>query len=210
MSPTTLLTERYTVKQLLKLPGEGEQAKNMDVIHMARSRDLGGDFSIMEAVVQPKEILAPHLHFYCDQAMYIISGELTLQLGAGKDKIRFKAPAGSYVQKPRNIFHAFWNESDNVVSKYIELSGGDNFEGYIDSRAIISTAQSMATVKHDWGMILNMEETIAIMKEFNLLSIAQTEVDFHGVANIQEKIKDAPDKILTAIKEKLRLPRLSS
>ena len=74
----------------------------------------------------PNELLAPHTHEHEAQLVYVITGELEFEVG-GKDGLRFKAPAGSYVIKPVGIEHAFWNKGA-IPARYIELSGKEHFE----------------------------------------------------------------------------------
>jgi len=52
------------------------------------------------------ELLSPHTHAHEDQVVYVI--------------------------KPRKVQHTFWNKKNTPV-RYIELSGRDGFEKYVDS-----------------------------------------------------------------------------
>ncbi len=167
------LKDRFEVKQLLKKPGEGEETATHLKIK-ARSRDMGGDFSVMEGVINPNELLAPHTHKFEDQMVYVITSELVFQLG-GADGLRFTAPAGSYVQKPRGIMHAFWNITD-TPAHYIELSGRDGFEGFVDSQQQ-GTLKGVGHAERDWGMIWNLEELVRLMKENNLTSLAAMDTE---------------------------------
>lgn len=69
------VTDRYDAADLLKKPGEGEKTAT-DMVIMARARDMGGDFSVMEGVINPGELLAPHTHKFEDQLVYVITSEL--------------------------------------------------------------------------------------------------------------------------------------
>ena len=166
------LKERFDVKQLLKKPGEGEKTATHMLIK-ARARDMGGDFSVMEGVINPKELLAPHTHKFEDQMVFVITSELVFELG-GADGLRFTAPAGSYVQKPRGILHAFWNVTD-TPARYIELSGRDGFEGFVDSQQQ-GALKSAGNAEQDWGMMWNLEELVRLMKENQLTSLAGLDV----------------------------------
>jgi len=120
--------KNYTVKELLKLPGEGESMNAMVI--KARTEDLSGQFGIMESVLSPKTMIAPHRHEHEAQAVYVISGELEFEVG-GAGGLRFTAPAGSYIIKPQGVQHCFWNAT-NEPARYIELSGGRGFEEFVD------------------------------------------------------------------------------
>jgi len=121
--------KKHELKDLLKLPFEGEKTAS-DMVIKARTEDLAGDFSVMEGVIHPNELLAPHTHEHEAQLVYIITGELEFEVG-GKDGLRFTAPAGSYVIKPRGVAHAFWNKTE-VEARYMELSGKEHFQNFVD------------------------------------------------------------------------------
>lgn len=165
------LKNRFETKDLLKKPGEGERTAT-DMIIMARARDMGGDFSVMEGVINPGELLAPHTHKFEDQMVYVITSELVFEVG-GKDGLQFAAPAGSYVQKPRGIMHAFWNVT-NTPARYIELSGRDGFEGFVDSKQQ-GNLKSTLSAEKDWGMMMHLDEIPRLMKENNLTDLAMVE-----------------------------------
>ena len=120
-------TQNYTVQDLLRLPGQGEQVSEMVI--KARADELNGQFSIMETVLQPKMMISPHHHEHEAQAVYVISGELEFEVG-GEGGLRFTAPAGSYIVKPRRLQHCFWNAT-NEPARYIELSSGQGFEDFV-------------------------------------------------------------------------------
>ncbi|MEM8641413.1 MAG: cupin domain-containing protein [Cyanobacteria bacterium P01_G01_bin.54] len=159
---------RVTVEELLKKPGEGEQT-TFGMVIKARTRDLGGDFSVMEGVMQPQELIAPHLHRFEDQLLYVISGELEFELG-GQEGLRFTAPAGSYVRKPRGILHAYWNAT-NEPCRYIELSGRSGFESFVDAVQENPLA-SLLKAKADWGIVFAINEISRLMKTYPVTRLA--------------------------------------
>ena len=174
---------RFEIKDLLKKPGEGETTAT-DMVIMARARDMGGDFSVMQGVIQPGELLAPHSHKFEDQMVFVITSELVFEIG-GKDGITFTAPAGSYVQKPRGIVHGFWNVTD-TPAHYIELSGRDGFEGFVDSRQYPGSALK---AEQDWGMVFAIQDIVRIMKENKLTGLAMAEMPhLPSLPNIPEDV----------------------
>lgn len=156
--------EKYRVEDLLKLPGEGETT-NSDMVIKARAIHMEGDFSVMEGVIKPQELLAPHTHDHEAQLVYVISGELEFEVG-GKDGYTFKAPAGSYVLKPKGLMHAFWNKG-GVESRYIEISGKPYFEGFVDSKSN-GDVDALMNAKKDWGMNTHVKDSIRLIKKHNL------------------------------------------
>jgi mannose-6-phosphate isomerase-like protein (cupin superfamily) len=66
----------------------------------------------------------PHIHKHHADGFYVLSGELTLDLGA--EPTRVKAPAGTLVLIPQGVIHSFWNESGGETT-YLNIhapSGG--------------------------------------------------------------------------------------
>ena len=124
-----------TTEDLLIRPrlGDGEKTAT-DMTIIARAEALGGDFTIMQGRIGPKRLLPPHTHTYEDQAVYLIEGTLEFEVG-GEGGLRFRAEKGDWVLKPRGIQHTFWNPSEDVTVQYIELSGKDGFEKFVDGRA---------------------------------------------------------------------------
>ena len=121
----------YTVEDLLRRPGEGEQRNAMTI--KARTSDLSEQFGIMESLLPAKTMIAPHTHEHAAQAVFVIAGELEFEVG-GEGGLRFTAPTGSYIIKPKGIQHCFWNATD-ATAQYIELSGGSDFEDFVDKAA---------------------------------------------------------------------------
>ena len=184
--------DRYEESDLCKLPGEGEKTAS-DMVIKARARDMGGDFSVMEGVIEAKALLAPHTHKFEDQLIYIITGEVGMEVG-GEGGMVFTAPAGSYVQKPRGIMHAFWNPTDEPV-RYMELSGRSGFEGFVDSKAN-GDLYAMSHAEDDWGMMVHPKDTIRLMKEHNLSSVAMMDLkNLIKAPEVPTKVKDFFSKL---------------
>ena len=134
------MSKQYEVTEILKLPGEGEIVGEMTF--KVDADDIGGTFSVMENVLEPKTMIPPHQHQDEYQAVYVISGELEFEVG-GEDGLHFTAPAGSYMWKPRRLEHGFWNPSETEPARYIELSAGYSFQDFIRDTADGDPAELM-------------------------------------------------------------------
>ncbi|MEM6808027.1 MAG: cupin domain-containing protein [Pseudomonadota bacterium] len=163
---------------------------------MIRCADAG--MSLMEATVQPNSLLPPHTHMHTHQAVYVIKGHLTFNLG-GDDGHTFEAPQGSYIIKPKRVSHSFWNTSDDVVT-YIELSDNDLFEGFIDSYSDKDMFSAMGDANVDFGMFTDIEYAITLMKRHNLTRIEQFGLDFRDKEQIAEILGSAPGEVVEAFK----------
>ena len=121
-----------SASKYLILPGQGTKANSHTTTKVSASQ-LSGDYSVMEITMDARALLAPHLHDAADQVVVVLAGELEFEVG-GEDGVRFTAPTGSYVYKPRGVQHSFWNATERTA-RYIELSGGASFQGFVDSIA---------------------------------------------------------------------------
>ena len=168
------MTLEYTVDDLLMIPtaGQGGEETPTDMTIIADYETLEG-FSIMHGVVPAKGLLAPHVHHVENQAIYVIDGSLEMEIG-GEDGLRFSAPAGSYVIKPKGISHSFWNLSDTDVN-YIELTNGPDFQGMIRDR---SNPVKAALHTGDFGVKTFPPRIPKLLKENRLKRLAS--VHFGG------------------------------
>ena len=90
-------------------PGEGAAFSAVGDVyrHLATGAQTGGAYVLTEARVLPGGGPPPHMHHREDEAFFILEGEIVFTLGGR----RIVAGAGTFVQAPRDIPHAFKNES---------------------------------------------------------------------------------------------------
>lgn len=75
----------------------------------ARANDTNGAYSLTEMIVSPKaKGPPPHHHEDCEEAFYIVSGQLDFEL----DGKAVSAPAGTFVVVPRGSEHIYSNPLD--------------------------------------------------------------------------------------------------
>jgi quercetin dioxygenase-like cupin family protein len=97
---------------------------------LATGAQTGGAYTLAEARVPPGGGPPPHIHGREDEGFFILEGEITFLLG---DQ-RVVARAGSYIQGPRGIPHAFKNES-NTTARMLILVTPSGFETFLASFA---------------------------------------------------------------------------
>jgi mannose-6-phosphate isomerase-like protein (cupin superfamily) len=105
-------------------PDEGEsiQFGGLGVRFMA----VGEGFSLVEHPIAPRTLAAPmHVHEHEDEYSYVLEGEVGVQVG---DEVRY-AKVGDLVFKPRRIWHAFWNRSEQPA-RLLEIISPAGFERY--------------------------------------------------------------------------------
>jgi mannose-6-phosphate isomerase-like protein (cupin superfamily) len=91
----------------------------------ADSSDTAGLLSVFEDVVRPGYVGPPlHLHTLEDEAMFVVSGSLLVQLGDDQCEL----PAGSFVWIPRGTPHAYANPS-GVPTRVLSLAVPGGIEG---------------------------------------------------------------------------------
>jgi mannose-6-phosphate isomerase-like protein (cupin superfamily) len=112
------------------LPADGAQLSwdgiTPNIVQKIRKNDLpGGHLGVIEGLIGPGELVSPHVHDGVDEVSYVLSGEITAEIG-GEVVV---APTGSYILKPAGVMHAFWN-SGKDSARIIELHLPGGFEEY--------------------------------------------------------------------------------
>lgn len=101
-------------------PGEGPSFSAVGDVYrfLATGEQTGGAYALCEACVLPGGGPPPHIHHREDESFFILEGEITFLLG---DR-RVVAKAGSFIQGPRGVPHAFKNESSTSSSCMMPLA----------------------------------------------------------------------------------------
>ena len=92
-------------KKYLIGPDEGAHLHILDITHEVTAEDLGSAFTIIEAGLPPDAMIPPHTHTREDECNFVLEDELTFDIG-GEIVV---AQVGSFVVKPRGVYHAFCN-----------------------------------------------------------------------------------------------------
>lgn len=121
--------------------------------------DTGGNFSVVHHPIAPRALAAPlHRHHREDEYSYVLKGTLGALLG---DEV-VTAGVGSWVFKPREQWHTFWNAGDTPC-EIIEVIAPGGFEGYFRK------------VAAHWG---DLEKFAALCREYEL------DMDFDSVPGL--------------------------
>ena len=92
---------------------------------LATGAQTNGVYTLLESHVPPGGGTPPHVHRREDESFFVLEGEVTFYVGGKK----IVAPAGSFLQAPRDIPHHFKNES-RVPARmltYVMPAGFENF-----------------------------------------------------------------------------------
>jgi quercetin dioxygenase-like cupin family protein len=85
----------------------------------ADGADTDGAFAVIESVFPPGIGIPPHSHQSTDEAVYLLTGRLTIQVG----ERQVEATPGSLTIFPRGVVHAFQNASDQPATILAWMSG---------------------------------------------------------------------------------------
>jgi mannose-6-phosphate isomerase-like protein (cupin superfamily) len=125
-------------KKIFIGPDEGAYLPVLDVTHKVTAESFGGAFTIIKAALPPGEMIPPHTHTREDECNFVLEGELTLDVG-GEIVV---APVGSFVVKPREVYHALCNTGTEPV-RFLEIHTPGEFENYYDEyEEIVESAMS--------------------------------------------------------------------
>ena len=108
-------------------PGEGDHLPILDITHKVTTESFGGAFTSIEARLPPGEMIPPRTHIREDECNFVLEGELTFDIG-GEIVV---ATVGSFVLKPRGIYHAFCN-TGTKAARFLEFHTPGEFENYYD------------------------------------------------------------------------------
>jgi quercetin dioxygenase-like cupin family protein len=108
-------------------PQEGAHLSVLDITYKVTAESFGGAFTIMEVGLPPGEMILPHTHSREDECAFVLEGELTFDVGVEI----VLAPAGSFVIKPRGVYHAFCN-AGTEPNRHLEIHAPGEFEDYYD------------------------------------------------------------------------------
>jgi quercetin dioxygenase-like cupin family protein len=114
--------------KILVGPDEGAYLPNLDVSHKVPSECFEGAVTILEWGLPPSVMIPPHTHSREHECSYVLKGELTCDVG-GEIVV---APVGSYVVKPRGVYHALCNVGTEPVW-VIEVHAPGGFESFYDA-----------------------------------------------------------------------------
>jgi quercetin dioxygenase-like cupin family protein len=114
-------------KEFLIGPDEGARLSVLGITHKVTAEHFGGALTSIEGRIPPGDMIPPHTHTREDECALVLEGALTFDVGGEI----VSAPAGSFVIKPRAIYHAFCN-TGTEVARVLEFHTPGKFEDYYD------------------------------------------------------------------------------
>jgi quercetin dioxygenase-like cupin family protein len=140
-------------------PGDGNVVMEgpLGVITKIPGTATSGVMAIVEHPVAARILVPPHVHQDHDEWSYILEGRIGARIGDDE----FIAEAGSYILKPRQIPHVFWNPDDRPA-RILEIITPSGLEemfakfGELGARGEL-TPQTMGETAAGYGSTMFMD-----------------------------------------------------
>jgi mannose-6-phosphate isomerase-like protein (cupin superfamily) len=132
--------------------------------------ETGGDFSLVEHPMPPRQLAAPyHLHTREDEYSYVLEGRMGALLG---DEVVYAEP-GDLVFKPRDQWHTFWNAGDEPA-RILEIISPAGFEKFFDALVDMNEAgppdpERIVSLAAEYGHYFDLEATQDIIAKHGLV-----------------------------------------
>jgi mannose-6-phosphate isomerase-like protein (cupin superfamily) len=108
----------------------------LGIVWKIEGAEAGERFSVVHHPLAPRALAAPlHRHTREDEYSYVLEGTLGALLG---DEVVTATP-GTWVFKPRNQWHTFWNAGDTPC-EIIEIISPAGFENFFRELATVYAA----------------------------------------------------------------------
>lgn len=148
-----------------------EQLRGAGVRFIMDGNPARGRFSLVEHPIVPRGLAAPlHLHTREDEYSFILEGRWGFQQG---DDVVYAEP-GDLVYKPRDVWHTFWNASDEPA-RLLEIISPAGFEQYFVELAEVFKADppdmgALAAVAAKYGLQIDPESIPRLVQEHGLVA----------------------------------------
>jgi quercetin dioxygenase-like cupin family protein len=99
------MTQTENTQLISAGPGEGESLWVMGSLWTLKAADMRtrGAYALTETILVAGSEPPPHIHHSEDEAIYVLEGELSFQVGDSK----FERGPGSFVFMPKDVAHGF-------------------------------------------------------------------------------------------------------
>ena len=150
--------------------GERVDLGGLGIVWKIEGAEAGGRFSVVHHPLAPRALAAPlHRHTREDEYSYVLTGTLGALLG---DDVLTAEP-GTWVFKPRNQWHTFWNAGDTPC-EIIEIISPAGFENFFHELAEVYAGDSGPDLERfvdlcsRYGLEMNPESVPGLCERFGL------------------------------------------
>jgi mannose-6-phosphate isomerase-like protein (cupin superfamily) len=161
------MEEKTATQRIAILPNQGETFDfgGLGVAWKIEGNETGERFSVVHHPLAPRALAAPlHRHHREDEYSYVIEGKLGALLG---EQV-VTAGAGSWVFKPRNQWHTFWNAGDTPCL-IIEVISPAGFENYFrEVAANWGDLERFAQINQKYALDMDFNSVPGLCERFGL------------------------------------------
>jgi len=153
-------------------PDEGERVDlgGLGIVWKIEGAAAEGRFSVVHHPLAPRALAAPlHRHTREDEYSYVLTGTLGALLG---DDVVTAEP-GTWVFKPRNQWHTFWNAGDTPC-EIIEIISPAGFENFFHELAEVYAGDGgpdldrFADLCSRYGLEMNPDSVPGLCERFGV------------------------------------------
>jgi mannose-6-phosphate isomerase-like protein (cupin superfamily) len=157
----------------ISIPSEGRERVDLGglgIVWKIEGAEAGDRFSVVHHPLAPRALAAPlHKHSREDEYSYVLEGTLGALLG---DEV-VTAGRGTWVFKPRDQWHTFWNAGDSPC-EIIEIISPAGFENFFRGLAEVFAAEGgpdlarFGALCEQYGMEMDPSSVPGLCERFGL------------------------------------------
>ncbi len=126
-------------------------------------------FSIIEHVIRPGVMSAPHTHSREHEFSYVLEGVLGAEIG---DEVVHARP-GEFAIKPKGVPHVFWNEGPGIL-RFLEVISPAGMEQFFKEASRLvppkdsSDEAKLGALSEKYGMSVQLERIPELARRFGV------------------------------------------